>query len=60
MKWIFALSVSLRYDGGRWFVEVTERFAARQDRVADEPSETESAGWGVTDLKVGLNWEKWG
>lgn len=53
-------NVNLRYDGGRWFVEVTERFAARQDRVADELSETESAGWGVTDLKAGLNWEKWG
>lgn len=52
-------NVSLRYDVDRWFVEVTERFAARQDRVADEFSETETAGWGVTDLKAGLNWRKW-
>ncbi len=52
-------SVSLRYDVDRWFVELTERFAARQDRVDEELNETETAGWGVTDLKAGLNWEKW-
>lgn len=52
-------STSIRYDVDRWYVELTERFADRQDRVADELSETETAGWGVTDLKAGLNWDKW-
>lgn len=52
-------SASIRYDVDRWYVELTERFADRQNRVADELSETETAGWGVTDLKAGFNWEKW-
>lgn len=52
-------SVTLRYDVDRWFVEVTERFAARQDRVDETLSETETAGWGVTDLKAGLNLDRW-
>lgn len=52
-------SASLRYDVDRWFVELTERFAARQNRVADDLSETETAGWGVTDLKAGVNWQRW-
>lgn len=52
-------SIGIRYDVDRWFVELTERFADDQDRVDDNLGETETAGWGVTDLKAGLNWERW-
>jgi iron complex outermembrane receptor protein len=52
-------NISLRYDVDRWFVELTERFADDQDRVDDNLDESETAGWGVTDLKAGLNWERW-
>lgn len=52
-------SVGLRYDVQSWFVELTERFADRQDRVNDDLDESETAGWGVTDLKAGLEWERW-
>ncbi|MCM2265733.1 MAG: TonB-dependent receptor [Desulfuromonadales bacterium] len=52
-------NIGVRYDVDRWFVELTERFADDQDRVDDNLEETETAGWGVTDLKAGLNWERW-
>ncbi|MGB3209593.1 MAG: TonB-dependent receptor [Desulforhopalus sp.] len=52
-------SVSLRYDNGSYFAEVTERFAAEQDRVDTSLNEEETAGWGVTDLKAGINWQRW-
>lgn len=52
-------SVALRYDVDRWFVELTERFAARQERVDATLLEEETDGWAVTDLKGGIRWEKW-
>ena len=52
-------SAGLRYDVSRWFVELTERFSADQDRVAAGLNETQTPGWGVTDLKAGLNWDRW-
>lgn len=52
-------SLSLRYDNGRWFVEATERFADRQDRVDPALNEVETAGWAATDLKAGANWQRW-
>jgi iron complex outermembrane receptor protein len=52
-------SIALRYDVDSWFVELQERFAARQDRVDDSLNEEETAGWGVTDLKAGLNLDRW-
>ncbi len=52
-------SAGIRYDNGSWFAELTERFAARQNRVNEELNETETAGWGVTDLKAGINWDRW-
>lgn len=52
-------NVGVRYDVDRWFVELTERFADQQERVDDNLNETETSGWGVTDLKAGLNWERW-
>lgn len=52
-------SVSLRYDNGSYFAEVTERFAAKQDRVDTSLNEEETAGWGVTDIKAGINWKRW-
>lgn len=52
-------SVSLRYDVDLWFVELSERFAARQDRTVESLNETETAGWGVTDVKAGFKGERW-
>ena len=52
-------SIGLRYDIDSFFVEVTERFAARQDRVDTQLNEDETSGWGVTDIKSGLNLDKW-
>lgn len=52
-------TVSLRYDNGSWFAEVSERMAAGQDRVDLSLSESETAGWGVTDIKAGTNWNRW-
>jgi iron complex outermembrane receptor protein len=55
----FSGSVGLRYDNGSWFLEVLERLAARQDRVDPGLTERETAGWAVTDLKAGINWQNW-
>jgi iron complex outermembrane receptor protein len=52
-------SLGLRYDIDTFFVEVTERFADKQDRVDDQLDETETSGWGVTDIKTGLNADRW-
>lgn len=52
-------NVSLRYDVNRWFLELAGRFAARQTRTADELGETKTAGWGVADLKGGVNLGEW-
>lgn len=52
-------SIGLRYDIGDFFFEVSERFADGQDRVDTTLNEEETAGWGVTDLKSGVNWNKW-
>ncbi len=52
-------SLSLRYDNGSYFMEVMERFASKQDQVDANLNEEETAGWGVTDLKAGVNWKKW-
>lgn len=49
-------SASLRYDVERWFVEVVENLAARQDRVDETLNEEETAGWATTDLKAGVNY----
>lgn len=52
-------TLSLRYDNGSWFAEATERFADSQDRVDLSLQESPTSGWGVTDLKGGVNWERW-
>lgn len=52
-------NISLRYDIGHLFIEATERFAQRQNRVDSNLDEDETAGWGVTDLKAGGIWGKW-
>lgn len=52
-------TLSLRYDNGNWFAEATERFADSQDRVDLSLQEVATSGWGVTDLKVGANWQHW-
>ena len=49
-------SVGLRYDVDTWFIEVTENFAARQDRVDSSLSEEETPGWMTTDLRAGLKY----
>jgi iron complex outermembrane receptor protein len=49
-------SVALRYDVDRWFFEVSENFAARQDRVDSSLSEEETPGWMTTDLRAGLKY----
>lgn len=52
-------SISLRYDVNKWFFEATERFADRQDRVAQSLQEEETAGWNVTDIKGGYHFNNW-
>ncbi|WP_020676654.1 TonB-dependent receptor [Geopsychrobacter electrodiphilus] len=52
-------SVSVRWDNDSYFAEVTERFAAGQDRVDSDLQEQTTAGWAVTDVKAGANWENW-
>lgn len=51
--------LSLRYDVDMWFVEISERFADRQDRVDDVLKEEETSGWGITDIKAGINLDHW-
>ncbi|ORJ60539.1 ligand-gated channel [Geothermobacter hydrogeniphilus] len=51
--------LALRYDNGDWFVEATERFADRQNRVDPDLQEEETAGWAVTDVKAGADWNRW-
>lgn len=51
--------LALRYDVGNYFVEITERFADRQDRVDKDLNESETPGWAVTDLKAGLELDRW-
>ncbi|PLY00155.1 MAG: ligand-gated channel [Desulfuromonas sp.] len=52
-------SVSLRYDLGTWFAEITERFADRQDRIATSLQELETAGWNITNIKGGYYFDNW-
>lgn len=52
-------SASIRWDNDTYFAEVTERFAAGQDRVDPDLQEEETAGWAVTDVKAGANWDSW-
>lgn len=49
--------VSLRYDGGRFFVSVTENMAARQSRVDRSLHETETAGFAITNLRAGYRFK---
>lgn len=50
---------SLRWDIDSYFVELTERFAGKQNKVDDSLREQETAGWAVTDIKAGANWSNW-
>ena len=50
--------IALRYDVDTWFIEARERFADQQDRVDNSLNEEETHGWGVTDLKAGVNFER--
>lgn len=52
-------TVALRYDSGSWFVELSEKMAARQDRVDDALNEVETPGWAVTDIKAGATFDPW-
>jgi iron complex outermembrane receptor protein len=52
-------NVSLRYDTGSLFIEATERFSSKQDRVDPDLNEEVSAGWAVTDVKAGELWGQW-
>lgn len=52
-------SASIRWDNDTYFAEITERFAAGQDRVDPVLQEETTAGWGVTDIKAGANWGSW-
>ena len=52
-------SVAVRYDVDTWFVEVKEVFADRQDRVDDSLNEEETSGWGITNVKAGVNLDNW-
>jgi iron complex outermembrane receptor protein len=52
-------SVSIRWDNDSYFAEVTERFAAGQNRVDPDLKEQTTSGWAVTDIRTGANWEKW-
>ncbi len=52
-------NVALRYDLGDLFVEATERFADKQDRVEPALNEQPTSGWAVTDIKAGKTWNEW-
>jgi len=52
-------SLVLRYDVDSWFVELSENFAARQDRVDSSLNEEETPGWMTTDLRAGLKYGVW-
>jgi len=52
-------SLGMRYDVGSWFLELTEEFADRQDRVDEALQESETGGWAITDLKGGVYWGDW-
>lgn len=52
-------SAAIRYDVGSYFVEISERFAAEQDRVDASLNEEKTSGWAVTDIKGGASWGKW-
>ncbi len=52
-------SVSVRWDNDSYFAELTERFAAGQDRVDPDLGELTTPGWAVTDIKAGANWDQW-
>jgi len=49
-------SLALRYDVDTWFVELSENFAARQDRVDSSLNEEETPGWMTTDFRAGLKY----
>jgi iron complex outermembrane receptor protein len=46
-------TLSLRYDGGRYFASITENMAARQDRIDPLLKETETAGFAITNVRFG-------
>jgi iron complex outermembrane receptor protein len=46
--------LELRYERDDWFIGAENVAAGRQDRVAAYNQETETAGWGVLNLRVGL------
>ncbi|MDQ1330399.1 MAG: iron complex outerrane recepter protein [Thermodesulfobacteriota bacterium] len=52
-------SFGIRYDVDTWFMEITERFAGRQDRVDRSLEEEKTDGWGITDFKAGINLDHW-
>jgi iron complex outermembrane recepter protein len=49
-----AVAGSLRWDNGTFFVELEERWSARQDRVATSLQEAPTAAWYVTNAKLGV------
>jgi len=51
--------LSVRYDDGVWFVEVTENMSAEQDRVDTKLREEPTDGWATTDVKIGLQLRNW-
>jgi iron complex outermembrane receptor protein len=52
-------NIALRYDLGDLFIELTERFADKQDRVDPALDEDVTPGWAVTDVKIGKTWDRW-
>lgn len=51
--------LAARWDDGRWYAEVEEVAAARQDRVDPSLSETPTPGWAVTHLRAGWRRGEW-
>jgi iron complex outermembrane receptor protein len=49
-------ALGLRFDLDWVFVEVTERFAARQGRVDAGLSESETPAWAATDARAGIEY----
>lgn len=50
-------TMALRYDRSFYFFEATENLTARQSRVDKTLQESETAGWGTTDLKTGCTYK---
>ena len=51
--------LALRWQNSSFFAEAEGVGAARQDKVDEDLSESETPGWAVMNLKAGYTWNRW-